>query len=277
MLVIVSCKEDLSDGIPAYIRIDNITVIDTTDNRSITDTNSYRNIIDAWVRINGIKKGVYELPANFPVLNNGDVEVKIFAGIKGNGINTQRISYPFYYSNTINTTLMPDSVTIINPIVSVKENISGQFDDFENSVSFSYDSCCFQRLTNGPYGYYGSLTLSDSDSISITEISYKDYPLRFDNVPQNGSPTYMELDYKCNTSFVVGVYINFPNSLPLEKGLLWVNPKEDWNKIYIDLTQTVSEAIGAETFSVFIKMQRDSNLDESKLDFDNIRIIHYKK
>ena len=70
MLVIVSCKEDLSDGIPAYIRIDNITVIDTTDNRSITDTNSYRNIIDAWVRINGIKKGVYELPANFPVPAN---------------------------------------------------------------------------------------------------------------------------------------------------------------------------------------------------------------
>ena len=111
----------------------------------------------------------------------------------------------------------------------------------------------------------------------ITEINYQDFPLSFDNVPQQGSPTYMELDYKNNTSFLVGMYINFPNSPTLEKGLLWINPKEDWNKIYIDLTQTVSEAIGAETFSIFIKMQRDSNLDENKLDFDNIRIIHYEK
>ena len=272
MLVIVSCQKEDVDGIPAYVKINNITVIDTTTNRSDTDTSTYKNITDAWVYVNDKLQGVYELPAKFPVLEKGDTKIKVYAGIKNNGIAAERVIYPFYAAYTINTTLTIDSTTAINPIVSVKENISGKFDDFDPSYSFNFDSC-FQVLTNGPYGNYGSLI---SDSTLITEINYKDHPLSFENVPQQGSPTYFELDYRSNTPFLIGMYINFPNSPTIEKGLVWINSKEDWNKIYIDLTQTISEAIGAESFSLFIKMQGDVDV-LNKLDFDNIRIIHYKK
>jgi len=264
LLSIASCQKEDTGGIPSYIKINSIELGDNTSS----------NITDAWVYINGQLQGVYELPAKFPVLEQGNTDIKVYAGIKNNGIASDRVIYPFYSAYTINTTLTIDSTTEIYPTVNIKENISGQFDDFDNGYSFNSDTC-FQVLLDGPYGKYGSL--SDSDSILITEINYQDFPLSFDNVPQQGSPTYMELDYKNNTSFLVGMYINFPNSPTLEKRLLWINPKEDWNKIYIDLTQTVSEAIGAETFSIFIKMQRDTNLDENKLDFDNIRIIHYEK
>ena len=278
ILAIFSCKKEDKNGIPAYIKIDKISVIDTTINSSTSDTSTYKSVTDAWVSINGINKGVHELPAIFPVLDKDNVEVRVYAGIKDNGIASTRVSYPFYYSYTQSIKLTPDSITIINPTVAIKENINGQFDDFDNSYSFNYDSCCFHRLDNGPYGNYGSLTLSES--ISSTEISYSNNPLNlgdnYNDVPQQGSPTYLELDYKNNTQFLVGIYINFPNSPTLEVDLLWVNPKEDWNKIYINLTKIVSESIGAENFSVFIKMQRDSNLDENKLYFDNIRIIHYQ-
>jgi hypothetical protein len=267
LLVFASCQKEDAVGIPAYIKIENIYLGENDSNSTITD---------AWVYINGQLQGVYELPATFPVLEEGNANIKVYAGIKNNGIASNRVIYPFYSSDTTNKVLTINASTEIYPTVNIKGNIDGQFDDFDNGYSFNSDTC-FQLLSGGPYGKYGSLSLSDSDSILITEINYQDFPLSFDNVPQQGSPTYMELDYKNNTSFLVGMYINFPNSPTLEKGLLWVNPKEDWNKIYIDLTQTVSEAIGAETFSIFIKMQRDSNLDENKLDFDNIRIIHYEK
>jgi len=267
LLVFASCQKEDAVGIPAYIKIENIYLGENDSNSTITD---------AWVYINGQLQGVYELPAKFPVLEEGNANIKVYAGIKNNGIASDRVIYPFYSSDTTNKVLTINASTEIYPTLNIKENIDGQFDDFDNGYSFNSD-ICFQVLSDGPYGKYGSLSLSDSDSILITEINYQDFPLSFDNVPQQGSPTYMELDYKNNTSFLVGMYINFPNSPTLEKGLLWINPKEDWNKIYIDLTQTVSEAIGAETFSIFIKMQRDSNLDENKLDFDNIRIIHYEK
>ena len=267
LLVLSSCQKEDPGGIPTYLKIDNIT---------LDEGNTTSNITDAWVYVNGQLQGVYELPAKFPVLEEGNANIKVYAGIKNNGIASDRVIYPFYSSDTTNKVLTINASTEIYPTLNIKENIDGQFDDFDNGYSFNSD-ICFQVLSDGPYGKYGSLSLSDSDSIMITEINYQDFPLSFDNVPQQGSPTYMELDYKNNTSFLVGVYINSPNSPTLEKGLLWINPKEDWNKIYIDLTQTVSEAIGAETFSIFIKMQRDSNLDENKLDFDNIRIIHYEK
>jgi len=268
VLILSSCQKEDAGGIPAYIKINSIELED----------NITSNITDAWVYINGQLRGVYELPAKFPVLEEGTSDIKIYAGINNNGIGSDRVIYPFYSADTLNKMLTINSITEIEPTVNIKGNIDGIFDDFDNGYSFNSDSH-FQKLTNGPYGEYGSLSLnslSDSDSIFITEINYKDFPLSFENVPQQGLPTYMELDYKSNTSFLVGMYVNSPNSPTLVRELLWINPKEDWNKIYIDLTQTVSEAIGAENFSVFIKMQRDSNFDENKLDFDNIRIIHYE-
>ena len=150
-------------------------------------------------------------------------------------------------------------------------------DNFDgSSINFNYDTC-FQKISGGTddYGDYGSLSFLDS--IFVTEINYKDHPLSFDNVPQQGSATYLELDYKSDSEFLVGMYINFPNTPTLQKDLLWINPKDDWNKIYVNLTQTVSEAIGAESFSVFIRMQRDNFSEVKTLDFDNIRIVHYKK
>ena len=270
LLLLNSCQKEETGGVAAYIKIENIY---------LGENDSTSNITDAWVYINGQLQGVYELPAKFPVLEQGNANIKVYAGIKNNGIALDRVIYPFYSADTINKLLTIDSTTEIYPTVNIKENIDGKFDDFDTPTSFNSDTR-FQKLANGPYGEYGSLSLnslSDADSIFNTEINYKDFPLSFDNVPQQGSPTYLELDYKCNTKFLVGMYINSPNSPTLEIGLLWINPKDDWNKIYIDLTQLVSEAIGAETFSIFIKMERDYNLVQNKLDFDNIRIIHYEK
>lgn len=266
LLIFSSCEKDVEDGIPSYIKINNIEL----------EGGFTSNITDAWVYINGQFQGVYELPAKFPVLEKGNTNIKVYAGIKNNGIASNRVKYPFYTSDTINKILYINSTTVIEPTVKIKDNIGdGEFDDFETNYSFNYDAG-FQEVNSVEEGNYGSLSLSDSDSILITEINYKDFPLDFDDVPQQGSPTYMELDYKSNTTFLIGVYINYPNLPTVEMGLIWVNSRDDWNKIYIDLTQTLSEAIGAESFSVFIRMQKNS-LDENRLDFDNLRIIHYEK
>ncbi len=278
-----SCDKDdtTSNGVPSYITIDEIT-IDEAYTANITDAwgdleDYTKNITDAWVYIDGVNKGVYELPAHFPVLNDGAVEVRIYAGIKDNGIASQRVTYPFYHSYTSTEKLTIDSTIIISPIVALKENVEVMIDNFDgSSINFNYDTC-FQKISGGTddYGDYGSLSFLDS--IFVTEINYKDHPLSFDNVPQQGSATYLELDYKSDSEFLVGMYINFPNTPTLQKDLLWINPKDNWSKIYVNLTQTVSEAIGAESFSVFIRMQRDNFSEEKTLDFDNVRIVHYKK
>ena len=55
---------------------------------------------------------------------------------------------------------------------------------------------------------------------------------------------------------------------------MWLYPKDDWNKIYIDLTSSVSESVGAESFKIFFGMKRDFSIDENIVDLDNIRIVY---
>ena len=92
-------------------------------------------------------------------------------------------------------------------------------------------------------------------------------------VPQQGAPVYLELDYSSSTEFLVGMYINYSQDV-VRRDLIWVTPKQEWNKIYINLTQTVSESLGAESFKIFLNMRRtDPSLSE-EINFDNIKILY---
>ena len=145
-IVLSSCQKEDTDGIPTYLKINNI---------NFDEGNTTSNITDAWVYINGRFLGVYELPAKFPILEHGNTDIKVYAGIKINGIASDRAIYPFYLADTLNKMLAINSTTEIAPSVNIKGNIDGQYDDFDlEGYSFNFDSR-FQVLTNGPYGNYG--------------------------------------------------------------------------------------------------------------------------
>ena len=260
---IISCKKEDINDIPSYMTIEGITL----------DENSTHNITDAWVYIDDNLHGVYELPANFPILTQGKHKLRIKAGIKDNGIAGTRIPYPFYASYIVEDQEFNSEATMsITPIVSYLESavLDDESEDFDgNGLNLDTDSATFSIDNTTPLdGNYGIITLTDS--IFLTEITTKE----LSNLPQAGAPVYLELDYKCNTPFLVGVYINFPQASVLQKDLLWINPKENWNKIYVNLTSTVSEAGDAESFKVFIEMNRNFTLDTNAIYFDNLKIVY---
>ena len=257
-----SCKKENVIEIPSYITIESITL----------DENATHNITDAWVYIDDKLQGVYELPASFPVLAQGKHKLRIKAGIKDNGIAGTRIPYPFYASYIIEEQEFNTETTIsITPSVSYLESaiLDDKPEDFDGpGLNLETDSLTFSQNITNPLNHYGVITLSDS--IFLTEVTTKE----FTNLPQQGAPVYLELDYKCNTRFLIGVYVNFPQSLVLQKELLWITPKEDWNKIYVNLTATISEAVGADSFKIFIGMQRDFTLEKNTVSFDNLKIVY---
>ena len=140
--------------------------------------------------------------------------------------------------------------------------------NFASAPNFFIAACLTFSTRYGFDKAFISLAVNKYDSLITFEISTDDLT----NLPQAGSPVFLELDYKSNTQFLVGVYINY--SLVVKKELIWINPKENWNKIYIDLTNTISEGINAPSFSIFIGMKRDYNLDTNAIYFDNIRVIY---
>ena len=259
VLVLASCQKEDTGGIPTHLKIDNIT---------LDEGNTTSNITDAWVYVNDQLQGVYELPAKFPVLKEGIQNVRIKAGIKVNGIASSRIANPFYTSYYEDITFTPNETKTITPIVSYLNGIDFFLEDFEGSgLEIDTDSLSFTRENiYGLDGNYGKITLQDSMYISeITTFELK-------NLPQAGAPVFLELDYKSNTQFLVGVYVNYPQSV-IKKDLLWINPKQEWNKIYVNLTTTISEGINASSFKVFIGMKREGE-DPNELYFDNLKVVY---
>ena len=261
--MISACQKEEGNTIPAYLKIDTI---------ALDENNTTTNITDAWVYINDQLQGVYELPAKFPVLENDYQTLRIKAGIKSNGIASSRIAYPFYAS-FIDTAVLftPNQTITVNPIVSYLESAHFSLEDFEGAgvdlETTVISDTILLEFTDSLGNQYGGGVLNDSlITFEITTDELLD-------LPQAGAPVFLELDYKCNTEFLVGVYINFPQSV-LQKDLLWINPKDDWNKIYVDLKPTISEGVGAESFKVFIGMKRDFSLETNKVYFDNLKVVY---
>ena len=261
LFLFFSCTKENNDTIPSYIHVENINF----------DENTTHNITDVWIYINDNLQGIYELPALFPVLENGEQMVRIRAGIKSNGISSTRIPYPFYASYFHFTELLQDSIIIINPTITYSENNSFAFiEDFEGvgldlSITNNSDTT-IHTITNGSK-HYGAGFLNDS--IIDFEIATDEIK----NLPKGGAPVFLELDYKSNTRFLAGVYINKPLEIE-RKDLVWITPKEDWNKIYINLTEIISESINSESHKIFLSMQRDFSLDTNRIYFDNLKVIY---
>ena len=262
ILIFFSCNKE--EEIPSYIEINDFNF---TSNSSFGENTE--NITDVWIYINENLQGVYEIPVNFPVLNKGLQDIRIKAGVKANGIASTRIQYPFYTSYLDTVELVENETINISPSFSYNSSFDAIVEDFESSGTIidstinSEIDFTIQQNNSNHYGY----ALIEEPNINF-EISTQELIL-----PQQGAPVYLEIDYKSSTEFLVGMYINYSQDV-VRRDLLWVTPKQEWNKIYINLTQTVSESIGAESFKVFLNMRRNEPSLSEEINFDNIKILY---
>ena len=264
VISIFSCTKENS-SIPAYVEINTVNLL--------TDPNfgeSTENISDIWFYVDDILQGVYEIPVQFPILEQGTKNIRIRAGVKANGISSTRIQYPFYSSYIDTIELNEDESINISPEFTYNNAYQAIIEDFESSGTI-IDSTLnseidFSIITEDQLNYYAYAKI-DTPNINF-EVSTQDLIL-----PQQGAPVYLEIDYKCSTEFLVGVYVNYSQNVE-KKDLIWVTSKEDWNKIYINLTQTISESIGAVSFKVFVNMRRMGDSNSEEISFDNVKILY---
>ena len=266
-----SCEEiDINEGVPSYINIPSIEVITDPANEG---SNSHK-ITDAWVYFNNNLQGCYPLPTTFPVLLDGKQNIKVRGGIKINGIAATRGDYPFYGDSTIEINLTKNSTLLLDSIVvSYADNLDFHIIDFETgSKEFeetsSSDTTFFIANDTLFGGNFGGVHLA-SPHLTF-EIATEKIQL-----PKVGTPVYVELNYKCNTAFQVGVFANYDQAPVIIQSILTINPKLESNKIYIDLTSAIINTQNADSHKVFISMKRDINSNEiAELYVDNFKIVY---
>lgn len=287
-LLLGSCKK--TDLTASYLYIDTAAFhVDMTNfnedfsagyDQGELDCIASHNFPDAWVIVNGKDLGTWELPCKIPVLADEAVSVKIYPGIKMNGVSTMRPRYPFADAIEQNITLKHSEITKVSDIpfkyysttqFKVIENFERDYNGYfssedSNGVNFEhiYDD-------HNPTNRIGRISLEDSN----TDFNVISSTMKFNTVEY----VFLEMDYRCdveNAQIYAGVLINKPTSaLTTDEPLVVVNASPKWKKIYINLTQAVlrnhtSNAVG---YKVYLSGGRSDSTPVHYY-FDNIKVIY---
>ena len=270
LCVFVACKKD-EVAIPTYFQINEIGF-----NDNINGETSTSKISDVWFYVNDQKQGIYEMPCTFPVIGDGTNNIKIFSGIKVNGISASRDIYPFYESYDTTLNFISDSILSLVPTTKYKQNLNFYSEDFDGlgnnfDISINSDTNFISPFPTD--SVYGELSNVGKVILQNPFLNFEATTFEIDDFPSAGSPVYIELDYKNNSTFIIGAYVNFSQSV-IKKSIIAINPSEDWNKIYVNLTPTINESIGAQSLKVFISMLRPESMNSAELSIDNFKIIY---
>jgi hypothetical protein len=265
-----------SEDIPSYIRVDSFIL---ENNPSILNEGTLsENITDVWVYIDNQAIGAFELPAIFPVLLTGEHEISFFPGIKISGISNARGIYPYLKASTFNASLYPDSIINLTPKAVTQYHDETVFEFIED---FEDPGIVFEKGTSSDTGIYRT-----SDPQELFEGSYSGIiemdPNRPNvevstvtayDLPQGYYSVFLELNYKCNHEFIVGLYANsFTNVI--KQDILIINRTDKWKKIYVNLTATVSRYSTAEDYTIYLRAQKLDDVAEPKILVDNIKLVH---
>ena len=275
---ILSC--DKAEEIPAYIRLEPFVV-------QTIDGTSFQEITEGWIFVDGEFLGAYSLPGEVPVLKTGTLDVEVAPGIKENGIaNTPNIYTPLVSYKTIVDLVAGETLTVY-PKTSYNTNTSvpnGGQEDFEGGSTIPFEDAdnyptSFLKIENG--GKFNRHLVLQIDTL-LPENSINTTPA-FEGIPvSGGQEVWLEMHYQNSVPFSVYLFGSDKNDpefiVPIQ--VFSFNNAEEWNKIYLNLTEFVSSnpyERYALAFRAILPKDFDGNYtqNEGTVRLDNIKIVHF--
>lgn len=256
------CKPMPNDGIPFYMKIDSVIVLDDNNQPAIS-----QNVTDVWVEAGADNLGAYEMPARFPVLQEGTVPFVLSAGVWMSGQQNYRMVYPFYDIDTftINAEREGDYSHVARfkykPGLTYK--INGDFEtnsEFQDIDPISNDSVKYGTAC-------GVLTVTALDSVDLG------YTIDSFDLPE-GHEIWLEFDYKTSVPFYVGFFGLMSTGETVKTPALFVNPRYEWRKVYLKLTEPINET-RASVYKIYFEALRPVNTNGGNAYIDNVKLVYY--
>lgn len=277
LVFLAGCKKFTEDaGIPSYIHIDEIKL-----NAGLGEGTDSSQIADAWIYFNDELHGAYELPADIPLLSSGNQTIKIRPGVILNGISATRSIYPFFESIEKQITLIPDSIVHLNletkykPEAEFPWNSVGQEDFEQGGVSIDSingSQTTLQKTTTEVYegSFSGWIHLDQSNDYFIGATT-TDY-----DMPSDLSALILEMNIKNpNNTVSVGIFFNSSGGTVFKEEYLFINPKDEWKKLYVNFTSLLSDYSTAKSFKIFISSSLEPGNTDADIYLDNLKLIHF--
>ncbi len=274
VLLVSSCNLiNPADPVPAYLDIQPFT-LSVGPGQGTAD----EKITEAWLYVNNAFLGAYSLPATVPVIAAGESEIILFPGVRVNGIASSPDIYPFYTTYEVTRDLVPAENTVLNPGIGYSDNATfSALEDFEAGHTFLTDldgDPVTQIVLSNQDVFEGSASGYVELSPEHPELEVSTF-LLFTDLPVNGTPVYLELNYKNNVEFAIGL-VGVENNPPGIKDYFFIfNQKEEWNKIYIELTERLRVSQFPKYQIAFRAVYNESSGPVNYIYMDNLKLVHF--
>jgi hypothetical protein len=259
-----------NDGIPVYIQMDSVTV-----NTTAGQGNGSHAIGDVWVEANSDNLGAYGLPISIPVLQEGDVDFIVNAGIKESGQSGVRVTYPFYRPDTFTLNVQRGQTYIHHPVFSYRQGSLFTFvDDFDSGNGFSVSSGKVGVITapdpniNPAFGGFRCLYLNTDVDSAVETGTIQAYDL------PEGQEIWLEIDYKAEVPFNVGFYGLYNSGSVAKVFAMFVTQQTEWKKVYVKLSLLVGQT-RADTYRIYFEALRPYGSGGGKVYIDNVKLVHF--
>ena len=241
---------------------------------------SARNkITDVWVYANTNFLGVFSPPVEIDYLGEKDETLFSFRpGIRNNGILSDAIVYPMYTNYDITLPTTAGSSVTVHPVTHYKPNVVISLNaDFEitNELVDNRDTIAASFVTRtmtDPFegNYSGEIVLNtEANFIEVGNA----IPLI--DLPIDGKSCFLEFQYKSEMEFSVGVLGISLSGQKFSNFFYLVKPSEDWNMLYIELTD-ILKISGFSAYEILFRSlyPGDATKPDLKIQLDNIKVVH---
>ena len=278
-------KFEGSQTIPAYINIKSINL----ETYYAEQGTASSDIIDVWIYVNDELIGVFEFPENdsigvtIPILAEGKNKLEIRPGIKLNGISSTRVPYPFYKPIIFTDfDFIPGTVSLIGDLTTTYYSnvVFPWIEDFEQPEisieKLSWSDTIIMRTEPednplaflSPHSRYSGVINLTSEKKEYAGTTFNSF-----EVQKQGTVVMLEMNFKTNNYFVVGMLIRDSYEvIPVD--LLILSPTTEWKKIYINLGANLSLYPQAIDYKIIFKAGLESEATASKIYIDNFKIVH---
>ena len=253
--------------VPTYVQVDSVKFVSKPDE----GTNN-QLITDIWFNLDGSKVGAFEIPTRFPVIAKGRRAVSISGGILKNGIRDYREVYPFFEVIKDTFDFIGAQIIPITPVFEYKTEAKFWIEDFEDPG--------LKLHTNDPVNHLSQIVDPENPTNHIGYVSLPDTTEVFQvftkaRIKLSTTPIYMEIDYKCDESFGIGILVeHMGGGYEDIRPFSIIKPHDDWNKLYLNLAEQFNNSPGGISYDVYFFFTSNPG-EEAHVYLDNIKIVYF--
>jgi hypothetical protein len=256
--------------VPAFIKIPDYKVhySGTYANGGPGTTN--QKFTDVDVSVNGTNIGIFPVPATIPIQQGGSNRISIKPVIKVNGVSTVRSDYaPMDLIDTVLTLEAGKAAEFIPTFDYYRTGVTFYWvEDFEFAGSSLVGDTAIKLQSVEKFEGSKAVKIElRNGQTNCYAYSSTAFPL-----PTSSQMLYLEVNYKCNQKFTVGLV---PSNYSEYREVGGANASNEWNKIYFFLTPAASGLPTYPNYFVYFNFKNDGTVqnDNPKLFLDNIKVV----